>query len=252
MKPYRIQRKGKRYWAMEIPAHYLPPGAGRTVIVATTREEAEARWLRRVAEYRRGLDVNAAKKTLSEFLNEFLDQCRGGDQIERSTYEDYRHHIRTHIEPILGKVTLDRLTTREIDRFLVALKQKVSQRTKRRLAPKTIHYAYGVLRCALQLAVDYDYISFNPASAQSRRSRVRIKANTAPIRCFTPEQSQQFLKAVHQDRYACLYVLAVTTGLRKGELLGLQWADVDLDRSRLTVNDSLQFTRRLKGEDGPR
>lgn len=252
MKPYRIQRKGKRYWAMEIPAHYLPPGAGRAVIVATTREEAEVRWLKRVAEYRRGLDVNAAKKTLSEFLNEFLDQCRDGDQIERSTYEDYRHHIRTHIEPILGKVTLDRLTTREIDQFLVALKQKVSQRTKRRLAPKTIHYAYGVLRCALQLAVDYDYISFNPASAQSRKSRIRIKANTAPIRCFTPEQSQQFLKAVHQDRYACLYVLAVTTGLRKGELLGLQWADVDLDRSRLTVNHSLQFTRRLKGEDGPR
>ena len=61
-----------------------------------------------------------------------------------------------------------------------------------------------------------------------------------------------FLRAVKGNRYEAFYVLGITTGLRKGELLGLNGSDLDLDNTRLTVHHSLQFTRRRKGEEGPR
>ncbi|MBI5281678.1 MAG: site-specific integrase [Candidatus Solibacter usitatus] len=252
MKSYRIERKGKLYWAMEIPAQYLAAGARRQTVMATTREKVEERWMSRVGECRRGLDTKAGRLTVGEFLKVFLAQCQEGDGIEPSTFEDYRYHITQHIEPVLGLLPLNRLTVQEVDRLLQTLRKKTSTRTGKPLSSRTIRYAYAVLRSALQLAVDYNYISANPASARSRKSRIRLKSGAVPIRCFTPEQAQRFLRSVQGDRYEALYVLGITTGLRKGELLGLKWRDLQLATARLTVNHSLQFTRRRKGEAGPR
>ncbi|MBL0159435.1 MAG: site-specific integrase [Bryobacterales bacterium] len=183
---------------------------------------------------------------------DFLEQCQQGEGIERSTYEDYRYHIKNNIEPILGLVALNRLTVQDVDRLLQTLRKKPSARTGKPLSTRTIRYAYAVLRSALQLAVDYNYIASNPASAQSRKSRIRLQSGTVPIRFFTPDEAQRFLRSVQGDRYEALYVLGITTGLRKGELLGLKWPDLNLAGSRLTVHHSLQFTKRLKGEEGPR
>ncbi|MBL0158261.1 MAG: site-specific integrase [Bryobacterales bacterium] len=252
MKPYRIKRKGKQYWAMEIPNQYLADGAPRQIVIATTREKVEARWMSRVKECQSGLDTKAGKMTVSAFLDEFLERCQLGEGIERSTFEDYRYQIKNNIEPVLGRLPLNKLSPREVDQLIQTLRQKVSKRTGKKLAPKTIRYAHTVLRCALQLAVDYSYIAVNPASAQARKSKIRLQSAFVPIRFFTPEQSQQFLHAVKGNRYEALYVLGITTGLRKGELLGLKWPDLDLDNKRLTVHHSLQFTRRRKGEEGPR
>jgi integrase len=253
VKPYRIERNGRKYWAQEIPAHFLPPGSRRKIVMASSKEELEKRWNNRVNECRRGLDSKGGKMLLADFLEkEFLPQCAGGGGIESTTVADYRYHVDFNILPFLGQMPLNRIGPREIDGFVQALRQKVSERTKRRLAPKTVRYAHGVLRSALQLAVDYGYIAVNPASAQSRRSRIRLPKGAIPVRFFSLEASQKFLKAVQGDRHEALYTVALTTGLRKGELLGLAWSDIDLAAARLTVNHSLQFTRRRKGDKEPR
>ncbi len=253
MRPYPIQRRGKRYRAMEIPPQYLEAGTRRTVVMALTLEEVRKRWHTRVVACLRGLDGRGGQLTVGRFLlKEFMPQCEHCGTLEPSTLEDYRYHIRQHINPLLGRKRLSELSVRDVDQFVQTLRQKKSPRTGRLLGARTVQYAHGVLRNGLQLAVDYNYIANNPAAQLARRSRVRVRPAASKAQFFTVKQAQAFLQEVAGDRNEALYVLGLTTGLRKGELLGLTWSDIDFTRARLTVNHSVQFTRRRKGAPGPR
>ena len=252
MKPYRVSRRGQKYWALEIGADLLGPGAPRSVVMAATREEVKKRWEARVALLKRGVDVALTRATVAEFIDEFLERCRNSSEMEPSTIEGYRYNIDCHIKPLIGKLRLNELDVRQIDRFVAEMRRKVSPRTGKPLAPKTIHLSYATLRSALQLAVDYSLLEKNPAAAGSRRCRLRLKSGSSGRPCFTPDEAWRFIEAVRGHRYEALYVLAITCGMRKGELLGAQWPDIDLENARLTVNHALSSTRRLKGTVGPR
>ena len=91
---------------------------------------------------------------------------------------------------------LNRLTVQEVDYLLRTLKTKTSARTGKPLSFRTIRYAYAVLRSALQLAVGYNYLAQNPASARVRRSRIGIRSTAEPFRFFTPDQARSPLRAV--------------------------------------------------------
>lgn len=96
--------------------------------------------------------------------------------------------------------------------------------------------------------------SFSPTQLrpQARAAKRRNKVQQPKLRCFTPDQARQLIAEVAGDRFESLYLLAMTAGLREGELLGLTWADVNLDTGRLTVNHALAHTKRRKGESAAR
>ena len=119
------------------------------------------------------------------------------------------------------------------------------------LAARTAHYSYSVLRRALQFAVDWKYIPANPASSRMLAAKRRQVKELSKIRFLTPDESRAFLNAVRGDRYAALYVLAITTGMRQGEMLGLQWPDLDLDLGKLTISRSLHRTKRRRDPANP-
>ena len=248
----KIKRRGKqKYYAAEIPLQYRQPDEPRREIMATSREELTRKYEQEIERRKQGLDRNAGKRPLSVFLeHEFLPFYR--NEVEPQTWCDYRFHIQTHIGPSLGAIQLDGLTTRQIDQWMLSIRSKESERTGKPLSDRTIDYAFSVLRRALQFAVDWRYIAFNPASARVRVARRRKKTKVVTLRFLTPEQAKTLLGAVREHRYEALYTLALTTGMREGELLGLKWADLNLDESRLTVNHSLAHTKRKKGESGER
>lgn len=101
------------------------------------------------------------------------------------------------------------------------------------LAPKTIRNIHAMIHRALADAVAWKYLSHNPASNVRPPKRVRSRR---PV--WDPEQIQAFLRSVQKDRFAALFLLELTTGVRRGQLCGLKWADVNLDARLLTFHDN--------------
>jgi hypothetical protein len=122
---------------------------------------------------------------------------------------------------------------------------------KKGLAARTSHYSFSVLRRALQFAVDWKYIPANPASSRMRTAKRRQVKELSKIHLLTPLEGRAFLNAVRGDRYCALYVLAITTGMRQGEMLGLQWPDVVLDVGKVTILHSLHRTEYRRDPDDP-
>jgi integrase len=96
--------------------------------------------------------------------------------------------------------------------------------------------------------MDWRQIAEDPTSARVRVARRRKKGRASKIRFLTPDQAKKLLAITSGDRFETLYLLALTTGMREGELFGLKWSDLDLERRLLTVNHSLSQTKRKKGE----
>jgi integrase len=250
----KIRRRGKRrYFAVEIPKELRRFDEGRTEVMASSREELREKFEAETTKRKQGLDREAGRMTLADFLEKkFLPFYRGEGGVEIQTWADYRFHTQANIVPLLGGIPLEKLTTRDLDQWSGALRGRISERTKKPLSDRSIEYAFAVLRRALQYAVDWRYIAMNPASARMRVAKRRRKAKPSVLRFFTPEQAKKFLEVIHGDRYEALYLLAITTGMREGELFGLKWSDVNLDAASITVNHAIAQTKRKKGEAGDR
>jgi integrase len=136
--------------------------------------------------------------------------------------------IRLHVNPRIGKGRLARLKPDQLQHFYTELQSSRS--------PATVLKVHRMLHSAFKLAVRWGAMPQNITELViAPPTRQRHEFDT-----FTVEQARSFLKAVQGDRLEALYVLAITTGLRQGELLGLRWQDVDLERRRL------QLVRQLK------
>lgn len=101
------------------------------------------------------------------------------------------------------------------------------------LAPKTVRNIHAMIHRALVDAVTWKYVAYNPASniKPPKLSRKRRAV-------WNRDEIQTFLRSVQQDRFSALFLLELTTGIRRGQLCGLKWTDVDLDRNEVTVHDS--------------
>ena len=243
MKAFKVKRGKETYYRVELPQNLCPDGK-RHSVMGKSRGEALEKANEEMARWERGLDRDAGKKTLAEFLKEFLAYYKRDGGVAPSTYQDYRYHIESHVLPVLGKVTLKDLDPRKVDQFTRALNEKG-------LAARTSQYSFSVLRRALQFAVDWKYIPANPASSRMRAAKRRQVHELSRIRFLAPDEARAFLRAVRGDRYEALYVLAITTGMRQGEMLGLQWPDVDLDAGKVTIFRSLHRTKRRRAKDDP-
>jgi integrase len=109
----------------------------------------------------------------------------------------------------------------------------VPTKTTRGLAPKTVRNVHTLIHRALADAVAWKYIGNNPASNIKPPKRPRTRRDV-----WTPDQIQIFLKSVHEDRFAALFLLELTTGIRRGQLCGLKWPAVALEAGDITVHDN--------------
>ncbi|MEW2594494.1 site-specific integrase [Micromonospora aurantiaca] len=197
------------------------------------KSEAEA--VRKRDDLRRqlqlGVDLTAQPRTLEAWLTEWLRDVKAHDGTRPSTLVRYRLALSKHLLPGLGRVKLDRLTPRDVQRFLTGRRGK--------LAPASIIKVHAVLRVALADAERMDLVPRNVAEAAKPPALGRTER-----RALTPEEAKTLLSVLTGDRLESLFALALTTGLPRAELLGLRWSDVDLPGKALFVRQTVQRTDR--------
>jgi len=175
----------------------------------------------------RGALVSGPRQTFGQFLDRWLrdivtPKCRP------KTISSYRGLVERHIKPGLGHITLSKLAARDIQAFY-------ARKRDEKLAPRTVVYMHALIRASLKHAERSGEIGYSPVN------RVSAPTSTRPdIRPLTVEEATTFLTVSAEDRLAALWSLALHTGLRQGELLGLRWQDVDMERATLTVLQTMQ------------
>jgi integrase len=204
----------------------------RKTFYGRTRQDVSAKLTAALQTRQNGLALPKEKKRLDQFLEEWLrDSAK--PSVRRTTYEGYERIVRLHVSPALGQLRLARLTPQHIAKLYRALLDKG-------LAPKTVRLIHAMLHRALRQAVRWGLLAVNPADSVDAPRIDRREFRTLDL-----AETRTFLSAAASDRLSALYVVALTTGLRQGELLGLRWSDVDLDRAILAVR---QQVMKLSGE----
>lgn len=163
---------------------------------------------------------------LGPFLRQWLDEV-ARPVIRDSTYASYKGIVELHLVPGLGRIPLAKLTPAEVQSFLNA-------KLAAGLSPRRVQYIHAVLRRALVTAERWGLASRNVARLVDP-PRVRHREITP----LTPEQARRLIETSTEDRYRAIWITALGTGLRQGELLGLRWDDVDLKAGRLRVRHTL-------------
>lgn len=222
-----------------------------------TRDEAASKLNKALGDLERGITpVMNERTTLKQYLESWL-----GDTVNpnhrRATYVSYEGLIRIHIVPVLGNIQLSKLTPAHVRKLMSEMNAKVRPVKPRPLptkpasvveatepetvepprklcSPRTIQYARSVLSMALKQAVA-DGLIYRNVAALTPGPAVR----RTEIRPLSPEQVGTFLAGTKADRLAALYVVAFTMGMRKSELLGLRWQNVDLEDGTLRVSETL-------------
>lgn len=231
---YQRSRDGK--WVVAWEAPRVDGKRRRRSVVGDTEAQAWARMYEvRSAEARSSSSSRQATagETVGEFLDRWLSDVIAPTRRERTLW-GYRAIVEA-LRPAIGSIRLAKLTTRDVQRAIAG----------RDLAPQTIRHYAACLRGAFTYAVRHGLMERNPA-ADLVLPAVR-QADRVP---WTSAELRAFLAAIPEDdELAPLWITAAWTGMRQGELLGLRWQDVDLDRGSLVVRRSLA---RLPGPTGTR
>jgi integrase len=222
------KRKDGR-WMARFTVH-TAKGPKRKHISGRTRQEVAEKLSKAVSDRVGGVIFDGDNETLGAYLQRWIDEVVRGT-VKQSTLENYAYIARLHIIPELGRVKLRALKSRDVRRHY---REKLDVG----LSPRTVQIIHTVLRKALQQAVRDDVLPRNVCDAVTAPRQT--KKEMQPL---TPAQAKRLFENVREDRLRALYVLAITAGLREGELLGLRWEDVNLERGLLQVRQQLTRTR---------
>jgi integrase len=220
-----VRRSDGRFHA----AYYVlnPEGSRqRRFVYGRTWEECHAKLIEMKAKTAQGVPLAVRSWTVESYLQYWLREV-AGPRLRPSTMAGYEIVVRVHVTPAVGKKQLARLTPQDV-------RQLLSRKRDEGLSVRMVQYIHAVLRNALQNAVREELISRNVARL------VQVETPDYEVgKGLTIAEAQRLLQAVRDTRWHSLYVLALLLGLRRGELLGLRWLDVDLDGGTLTVRHNL-------------
>ena len=201
-------------------------GTKRKTLYGKTRSEVSAKLSKALTDREGGLTYDAGKQTVQEYLTRWLSNSVR-DTVRQRTYERYESIVRVHLAPAIGKVKLKALTP---DHVRGLYRKKLDGG----LAPRTVLHIHRTLSKALKQATDDGLIPRNAAAPVKppRPSREEIRP-------LNREQVRALFEAAREDRLEALYAVAVTAGLRRGELQGLKWEDLDFEAGTLQVQRTL-------------
>jgi len=231
-----IEQRGENSWRISIYLGKDHLGKKRFAreTVRGTEEDAQMRLAALVIEVGRGRYSSPSKMTVAEFLDRWLeDYCRVS--VRQSTYDMYEMLVRVHIAPEIGHVRLDKIAPLDIQGFIRRKTRGARADGKTgTLSPKTVKHIYSVLRAAFNRAVKWGLLPHSPVGAVDAP---RCEKHSVSV--WTDDEVRRFLAAAAGERLYAAYLLALGTGLRRGEILGLRWEDIDLARGMLSVRRSL-------------
>lgn len=181
-----------------------------------------------------GAYVEPHKITVGDYLTgQWLPAMQ--TQVQQSTLESYARNVRGHVLPQLGPVPLQRLTGDQLSTLYAQLLID-GRRDGQGLAPRTVRYTHAIVRRALSDAVQSGLLTRNPAD---RAKPPRQAPNRDAMRTWTAAELRAFLQSRADDRLYAMWMVLASTGMRRGEVLGLGWEHVDLDAGRIAVRRAL-------------
>lgn len=230
------QRKDGRWEAIISIGH--DPGSDKLL-----RKSIYGKTAKEVAQKLRAVTASVDEGTYSEpqkmKLSQWLDTWHSEylSDVKDSTRTSYRQHMNNHIIPALGAVKLSELTPAACQKFINDLTRLKG------LSPKTVKNVHGVLHHALKQAVRLGYVRMNPTEAciLPRIEKAKIEPLDAP-------EIKQLLDVLGDDVYSDVLRVDLFTGMREGEILGLQWSCVDFRRGTIRIEKQLSRPR-VKGEE---
>ena len=202
---------------------------GRKALYGKTRQEVARKLAVAIKAREDGLPPVSERQTVRQYMGHWLESTR--PSLRPKTWLRYEQLLRLHVVPEIGKVRLVRLSPQHLQRLYAG-------RLDAGLSPGSVVQLHAVLRRALGQAARWGLVARNVASLVTPPRRSRKEMAT-----LSPEQARTLLEAAAGDRLEALYVLAINTGMRQGELLALRWTEVDLNAGALHVRATLQRTR---------
>lgn len=222
-------RKRGSSWSFAVSLGTDPETGKRRQITRSgfkTKKEAEVACAEMIAQYERGELVISKKQTLASYLEFWLENY-AKTKLRQSTYTNHKVVVRSRIIPALGHHELDKLSPLHVIKYLTELQ-------KEELSADYIKYLHAVLKKALNQAVKWQLI---PKNIMEHVDPPRLAQKE--IVTWTAEQANEFLSYAKEDKYYIAFVLAIYTGMRRGEILGLRWKDIDFDQARISVQQTL-------------
>ena len=214
------------------------PGTGKPMrksIYGKTQKEVRQKMQKALVEVDEGSYTEQSKITVKQWMETWLAEFTG--DVKDSTRTSYRQHMNNHIIPALGAVKLSEITPAACQKFINDLSRVKG------LSAKTVKNVHGVLHHALKQAVRLGYMRMNPTEACTlpRIEKAKIDPLDAP-------EIKRLLDVLGDDVYSDVLRVDIFTGMREGEILGLQWSCVDFNRGTITIEKQLSRPR-VKGEE---
>jgi integrase len=221
-------------WVASVDLGWVGGKRKRRTFQGNTQAEA----LHKVREFQdhksRGLQLAPERLTVEEYLNTWLAERIPGT-ISARTEEIYARVVRLYLLRYLGKIRLVRLTPNDVSAMMTEL-------GKKGLSPATKRMARATLRRALRMAEQDGLVTRNVA-AIAEGPKMGLREG----RTMTPDQARIFLEACKEHRLGAAYTLALTLGLRRGEIIGLKWSDIDLNDGVVSLTICRQLVRDKSG-----
>ena len=234
--PGHVTKRGKSSWSVVVDLGRDPLTGKRRQLwrsVKGTKRDAEALLVQLLHQRDHGIDEPVSKLTVGAWLERWLSDSEPHNALK--TQRTNADIVRRHLIPVLGNVPLTKLKPVHVQSYLSGAMRNGRLDGKGGLSAKSAHRHYQVLHAALHRAVRLEVIARNPADAVEL-PRVERKQ----FRALTPAEVRTVYGAADATTHGPLVRLAVLTGLRQGELLGLRWSDVDLGSAVLSVQQTLQ------------
>ena len=193
-----------------------------------TKKDADTYLSKTLTEISAGTFVESSPDTVDDYLQKWLETA-AKPRLRENTYKEYEGLIQRYVKPKLGVMRLCDLRPLNVQKFYGELSEQ-------NLSPRTVRYTHSVLTSAFKQAVRWRMLAHNPCDSVDLPRK-----GSSEMQSLTPAEAARFLKEAESDRWSALFVLALATGLRPSEYLGLKWADVDLERGVINVQRSLHW-----------
>jgi integrase len=221
-----IHRRRDGRWAATVDLGWVGGKRRRKFLYGTTRREVVEKLADAVQAQREGRLLPDERTTFAAFVNMWLSAVR--PSLRPGTWQRYEQYARVHAVPTLGHRPLTKIGPADVQLLY-------ADRIASGCSPTTVGHLHRFLHRVFDQAVRWGMTSHNPVAAVDPPRATRHSFVT-----LTPEQARMLLSALRGDPLRGLYVLALTTGMRQGELLAMRWADVDLSARRLAVRGTLR------------
>ncbi|MGC2238644.1 MAG: tyrosine-type recombinase/integrase [Pyrinomonadaceae bacterium] len=191
-----------------------------------TLSKAKERLTEKLSEKNKGVLVKASNMTLGEFLDKWFSESIKHKTREQ-TAKNYAWLMGKYVRPTLGAKRLSNISTLDVQKLW-------NQMMEKGLTPRTVRYTNTILKYAFRQAIQWSFLSKNPCEFCVLPRDIKKERL-----CLSPEQTIKFLKTAKDSKHFCLFLLAIETGLRPSEFLGLKWQDINFEKAVLSVQRTL-------------